>query len=212
MKALRKKQQSKLMKLTDIIRSPLSKIDFKKIVALITVEVHARNVIERMVKRGCASVDDFEWLSQLRFYWEDDCIIRQTNTTFKYGYEYLGNNGRLVITPPTDRCYMTLTTALHLRRGSPAGPAGTGKTETVKDLAKAMARCCVVFNCSDGLDYKSLGRMFSGLAQTAAEAALTSSTVSRSKCSRSLPSRFCPSSRPFPTACPSSTLRAARSA
>ncbi|KAK1331639.1 hypothetical protein QTO34_009597 [Cnephaeus nilssonii] len=172
LKVMKKKQVSILNKYSEAIRGNLTKIMRLKIVALVTIEVHARDVLERLYKSGLMDVSAFDWLSQLRFYWEkdlDDCIIRQTNTQFQYGYEYLGNSGRLVITPLTDRCYMTLTTALHLHRGgSPKGPAGTGKTETVKDLGKALGIYVIVVNCSEGLDYKSMGRMYSGLAQTGA--------------------------------------------
>ncbi|XP_011850123.1 PREDICTED: dynein heavy chain 2, axonemal [Mandrillus leucophaeus] len=172
LKVMKKKQVSILNKYSEAIRGNLTKIMRLKIVALVTIEIHARDVLEKLYKSGLMDVNSFDWLSQLRFYWEkdlDDCMIRQTNTQFQYSYEYLGNSGRLVITPLTDRCYMTLTTALHLHRGgSPKGPAGTGKTETVKDLGKALGIYVIVVNCSEGLDYKSMGRMYSGLAQTGA--------------------------------------------
>ncbi|KAF6038528.1 hypothetical protein EB796_003169 [Bugula neritina] len=172
LKSLKRKQVAMLGKFSEAIRTNLTKIQRLKIVGLVTIEVHARDIIEKLIKTGTNDVTAFEWLSQLRIYWDreiDDCVVRQTNTQFQYGYEYLGNSGRLVITPLTDRCYMTLTTALHLHRGgSPKGPAGTGKTETTKDLGKALGNYVIVFNCSEGLDYKSMGRMFSGLAQTGA--------------------------------------------
>ena len=95
-----------LNKFSEMIRGNLPKMVRAKVVALVTIEVHARDVIEKLIKASVNDVTAFEWLMQLRVYWDkeiDDCVVRQTNTQFQYGYEYLGNSGRLVITPLTDR-------------------------------------------------------------------------------------------------------------
>eukprot|EP00752_Nemacystus_decipiens_P009956 g8879.t1 len=129
LKALKKKQVGYLNKMSDMVRGQLTKIERNKLVALITMEIHNRDVMERMIKAGCAATSDFEWLSQLRFVFarEDGpfgmCSVRQTNCQLEYSYEY-------------------------------------------QDLGKNLAKYVVVINCSDGQDYKSVGRIFSGLVQS----------------------------------------------
>lgn len=172
MKEYHRKQCNQITSLIQLIQGNLSPLDRTKIMTVCTLDVHARDVITKLVAEKADSSQCFSWLSQLRLMWDDergDCFASIADASFRYNYEYLGCTPRLVVTPLTDRCYITLTQALHLYMGgAPAGPAGTGKTETTKDLGRALGCMVYVFNCSEQMDYKSIGNIYRGLVQEGA--------------------------------------------
>jgi dynein heavy chain len=155
-----------------------SKMNRKKIETLVTIQVHQRDVTDELLalykQRRISDAESFDWLKQARFYFrpnendhmetEGACNIVVADVSFEYQHEYLGVKERLVITPLTDRCYITLSQAMGMFfGGSPAGPAGTGKTETVKDLGRTLGIYVVVTNCTDQMRYHHCAKIFKGL-------------------------------------------------
>lgn len=170
LKDYQRKQINQLNALINLLLGDLTPGDRQKIMTICTIDVHSRDVVGKLISAKVENSAAFQWQSQLRHRWDDkikDCFANICDAQFRYQYEYLGNTPRLVITPLTDRCYITLTQSLHLiMGGAPAGPAGTGKTETTKDLGKSLGVMVYVFNCSEQMDYRSIGNIYKGLAQT----------------------------------------------
>ena len=148
----------------------------KKLEHLIIESVHQRDVIRSLIHKNVSQPKDFHWLAHMRFYFDaaqpkvlDKLSVHMAAASFHYGFEYLGVQDRLVQTPLTDRCYLTMTQALQERLGgSPFGPAGTGKTESVKALGHQLGRFVLVFNCDEHFDFQAMGRIFVGLCQVGA--------------------------------------------
>jgi dynein heavy chain len=169
------KEKENLLKLIKKMKQgKISKNLRKTLVSLIIQDVHANDVIGYIIQNSVNEINCFEWISQLRYYYfqsknmsEGTIQVKMLNTERLYDYEYLGNQKRLVITQLTDRCYRTMMEALYNNLGgAPEGPAGTGKTETIKDLSKNLGKKCFTYNCSEESDYFLMTKFFKGVAMS----------------------------------------------
>ncbi|KAF2672450.1 cytoplasmic dynein-like protein 1 heavy chain 1 [Microthyrium microscopicum] len=163
-----------LQVLASAVLGDLTVLQRKKCEHLITEFVHQRDVVDKLRKAG-ADPHHYLWLTQMRYVYQpeaeplDRLHVKMANASIVYGYEYLGVPDRLVRTPLTDRCFLTLTQALSQRLGgSPYGPAGTGKTESVKALGLQLGRFTLVFCCDDTFDFQAMGRIFLGICKVGA--------------------------------------------
>ncbi|KZF19340.1 dynein heavy chain [Xylona heveae TC161] len=169
-------QVAKLLRLlANTVLGELDTITRKKCEHLITECVHQRDVIAKLLKLSATSPTHYMWLLQMRYVYKPEgdftqrLQIKMANASLSYGFEYLGVTERLVRTPLTDRCFLTLTQGLCQRLGgSPYGPAGTGKTESVKALGTQLGRFTLVFCCDDTFDFQAMGRIFLGICQVGA--------------------------------------------
>ncbi|XP_060838419.1 cytoplasmic dynein 2 heavy chain 1 [Rhopalosiphum padi] len=142
-----------------------------KVKSLILDTIHHISVVDELINSRVSSIHDWEWQKRIRFYSHSggEIIIRMVDSEFTYSYEYQGISPKLVHTPLTDNCYLTLTQAMSMGfGGNPYGPAGTGKTESIKALGYLFGRQVLVFNCDEGIDIKSLTRILIGLARCGA--------------------------------------------
>ncbi|VDN24437.1 unnamed protein product [Gongylonema pulchrum] len=108
--------------LADSVLDEQPPIRRKKIEALITEFVHKRDICRSLIQNKVTSATSFHWLKCMRFYFDSRlsdartcCTVKMANAHFPYGFEYLGLQEKLVQTPLTDRCYLTMTQALNSR-------------------------------------------------------------------------------------------------
>ena len=151
-------------------KSGADKIRLFKIKNLMLDLIHNREISEKLLKENVTSSSHWLWFSQLKYFLKNkELFIAMCDGNFIYTYEYQGSGQKLVHTPLTDKCYLTLTQSLKLGYGgNPYGPAGTGKTESVKALGQSFGRQVLVFNCDEGIDFKAMGRIFIGLIKSGA--------------------------------------------
>ncbi|KAG5439721.1 hypothetical protein PCANB_000003 [Pneumocystis canis] len=160
--------------LSAIVINDIDVVQRKKSENLITCLVYQRSIVDMLLNENVSSTKDFKWQYQMRFILKDKSNAKSLrviigNVSFNYGFEYLGMPDRLIQTSLNDKCFLALTQALKQKLGgSLFGPAGTGKTESVKALGIHLGKFVQVFCCDSAFDFQAMGRILLGICRVGA--------------------------------------------
>ncbi|KAI3404296.2 DYN1 [Candida oxycetoniae] len=168
--------ESMIKTLVELLRVSNSVLEQKKIRNLIIEILHQRNIADTIQSAPSSLERRQKWYLQQRFYHDPSelsslrrLLVKQVNSEHYYGYEYLGNPDKLAYTPLIDDCFIVMTQALSNKQGgSPFGPAGTGKTESIKALGQNLGKMVIVFCCDERFDFRSISRLLLGLCRIGA--------------------------------------------
>ncbi|XP_071954985.1 uncharacterized protein [Antedon mediterranea] len=150
----------------------------QRLESLIAQSHYLRDTLDHMASRKLRELGDFEWRRCIRFYHEFTNgkiapYITILENKYAYGSEFYGARSSLVLTPTTERCFITMTMCMRNQKGCAlVGGTGVGKTETTKGLAATLGRFLAMFACSPHSDPQSLGKIMQGLAMDGSWACL----------------------------------------
>jgi dynein heavy chain len=163
-----KRFDADLKELIALIQNDLKPPQRVSLASMITQHMHHKEAFDELVKAKIKDIFDFEWQKQLRADWksdEDQCVIQMMDIRMIYQNEYLGCKERLVVTPLTSRCYITIFQTLSMHLGVAAfGSSAAGKTMVIKDIGRTLGQYVVVVNCSSHLGVSGLSKILKGVA------------------------------------------------
>ena len=165
-----KKFDADLKELLGLVKRNLGTSQRVSLESMIGVHIYQKEAFDEVVKAKIKDANSFDWQKQIRFDWkyeEDHLVAIMMDTPMVYQNEFFGCKERLVITPLTSRCYITIFQALSMHLGvANFGPAGTGKTMAIKDVGRTLGKYVVIFNCSNQLGVGGLSKILKGVAMT----------------------------------------------
>nr|CAB3238692.1 dynein heavy chain 8, axonemal-like [Phallusia mammillata] len=152
------------------IEEPVLPIHKLRLENMIMYCVYLRDCMDGMTARKIRETTDFEWKRSVRFYSSPSGGVPQHNlhildASYKYGMEFLGVTSNFVMTPATEKAFVSMSIGLQEAKGSAIiGGTCTGKTETIQGLAALLGKYLCLIHCSESTEISSLARVLQGLA------------------------------------------------